>query len=81
LLRRFGLSDLGYKELERLGVGKEDEIQRHDARLIQVVEQLGVSANGNYAELKVIEIPDNINYIVCEYDGLEHVAEEHRTWY
>lgn len=48
--------------------------------LIQVVEELGKAANGACAELKVIEIPDGMDYEIEEYDGNEHVAEKHRTW-
>jgi hypothetical protein len=56
------------------------EIERNDPVLVQVVEELGDKANGNYAELKVVEIPDDVEYFIEEYDGLEHIAEVHRTW-
>jgi len=56
------------------------EIRRDDPVLIQVVEELGKTADGEYASLKVIEIPDDIEYSIKEYDGLEHIAEFHRTW-
>lgn len=44
------------------------------------MEQLGEAADGDYAELKVVEIPDDVQWIVEEYDGAEWVAEKHRTW-
>lgn len=53
---------------------------RSDPALIQAVEELGDAANGDYAELKIVEIPDGVEYTIEEYDGLEHVAEKHRTW-
>lgn len=53
---------------------------RHDPVLIQVVEELGAEADGMYARLKVVEIPDGVEYVIEEYDGLEHIAEAHRTW-
>jgi len=56
------------------------DIERHDPALVQVVEEMGDKANGDHAELKVVEIPDDVNYIIEEYDGLEHIAEQHRTW-
>lgn len=56
------------------------DIERHDPVLVQVVEEMGDKANGDHAELKVVEIPDDVNYIIEEYDGLEHIAEQHRTW-
>ena len=56
------------------------EISRDDATLVQIVEQLGDRANTRYGELKIIEIPDDIEWHIHEYDGMEHVAENHRTW-
>ena len=53
---------------------------RTDPTMIQVVEELGDKANGRCAELKIVEIPDGMNYTIEDYDGLEHVAEVHRTW-
>ena len=58
----------------------ERDIERHDPALVQAVEELGNNANGAHAELAVVEIPDGIDYIIEEYDGIEHIAEKHRTW-
>ena len=49
--------------------------------LVQAVEELGAEANGCYAELAIVEIPDDVEWEIAEYDGLEHVAEVHRKWY
>ena len=57
------------------------EIERHDPALVQAVEELGQQSWGSHAELVVVEIPDGVDYIVEEYDGMEHIAETHRTWY
>lgn len=59
----------------------EFEIQRDDPALVWAVEILGKKSWGRYAELKVVEIPDDVDWFIQEYDGLEHVAERHRTWY
>lgn len=57
-----------------------DANHRTDSILIQVIEELGERANGRFANIKIIEIPDEINYIIQDYDGVEWVAEVHRTW-
>jgi hypothetical protein len=55
---------------------------RADADLIAVVQALGLeAASGDYAELAIVEIPDDVRWHIAEYDGHEHVAEDHRTWY
>lgn len=54
--------------------------ERTDKNLIQVIEELGKEANGSCAELKIIEIPDDIEYEISEYDGAESVHEKHRSW-
>jgi hypothetical protein len=54
--------------------------KRSDEDLIAVVEELGEAANGWAASLKIVEIPDGVEWFIHEYDGREHVAERHRTW-
>ena len=56
------------------------EIKRNDPILVEIVEQLGEAANGRFAELKVVEIPDDVVWGIEEYDGNEWIAEKHRTW-
>ena len=48
--------------------------------VVRVVEELGEAASGSPAELVVVEIPDGTDYEIDEYDGIEHIAEKHRTW-
>lgn len=74
----FGLSE---KAMKFLRVDSEwPDIARNDPKLVECVEKLGEEANGAYAELKVIEIPDDVNWEIGEYDGLEWVEEVHRRW-
>lgn len=56
------------------------EIPRDSELLLQVIEELGKDANGGLASLKVVEIPDGVEWCIEEYDGAEWVAEKHRTW-
>ena len=59
----------------------DGDIARNDSVLVQVVEELGDVANGEHAELAIVEIPDDVEWEISEYDGSEHVAEKHRVWY
>ncbi len=58
----------------------EWDIERTDPALIEVVEQLGDLANTRYTRLKIVEVPDNVKWEINDYDGVEWVAEQHRTW-
>ena len=57
-----------------------DELERDDPILVGVVTALGEAASTKLSKLKVVEIPDYVEYHIEQYDGLEHVAEKHRTW-
>ena len=56
------------------------DLDRDDYDLVTVVEGLGDKANGSYAKLKVVEIPADVAWQIEEYDGSEHIAEQHRIW-
>ena len=47
-------------------------VDRHDPALVQVVEELGDKANGDYAELRIAEVSGP--YRIDEYDGSESIA-------
>lgn len=50
---------------------EERNVDRHDPVLIQVVEELGDEANGEYAKLAIEEVDGP--YRISEYDGFESV--------
>ena len=56
------------------------DIPRDDPVLVSVVRELGDRANGNFAELKIVEVPASVDWQIDEYDGREWIAEVHRTW-
>lgn len=59
----------------------DDDIPRDDPDLVSVVEELGSdAASDRFAELRVVEIPGDVEWQIEEYDGHEWVAEKHRTW-
>lgn len=78
----FSLSQEGveFLGLEWDGYGHCDDIDRCDPKLVECVETLGGKANGSLARLVVIEIPDDLNYTIENYDGIERVEEVHRSW-
>jgi hypothetical protein len=58
----------------------ESSVERNDPILIQVVEELGDEANCYHSKLKVVEIPDHIQWNILVYDGIEIVVEKYRSW-
>lgn len=56
------------------------EIPRDDPFLVQMVEHLGKEVSGKYSELRIVEVPDDVEWTIEEYDGKEWVSEVHRTW-
>lgn len=58
----------------------DDEMSRDDPDLVRVVEELGAAANGSCADLKIVIVPDGIDWQIEEYDGTEWVSEKHRAW-
>jgi len=56
------------------------DIPRDDKDLVTVVEELGREASDKYADLKVVEVPDDADWEIDEYDGSEWVSEKHRRW-
>jgi hypothetical protein len=53
---------------------------RNDPDLIAVIEEFGDNAHGWAASLKIVEIPYGVAWQIQDYDGVEWVAEKHRTW-
>lgn len=80
----FGLSETAgkrYRELAGIPLAEfRWEIARDDPHLVEVVERLGSAANTRYSNLKVVEIPDDVEWQIEEYDGCEWISEAHRTW-
>lgn len=56
------------------------ELRRDDRDLVTVVEEMQKKACGRWSELKIVEVPDDVEWEIQEYDGYEWVAEKHRTW-
>lgn len=81
----FGLSERAFQEYKKLaGISDPEfydrDIPRDDPYLIKIIKTLGMSSNGPHANLKIVEIPGDVEWLIQEYDGAEWVAEKHRTW-
>lgn len=58
-----------------------DVDKRTDPKLVECVETLGrEKASGQFACLKVVEVPDDVEWEITYHDGYEFVEEKHRRW-
>jgi len=57
-----------------------DSIPRDDPILVSVVQDLKEDANSAHSDLIIVKIPVDVKWIIQNYDGIETVAEQHRTW-
>ncbi|MEG0503181.1 MAG: hypothetical protein RR547_00920 [Raoultibacter sp.] len=57
-----------------------DDLSRDNDHLVSIVEELGDEAGDLLSELLIVEIPDGVDWQIESYDGIEWVAEAHRTW-
>jgi hypothetical protein len=55
-------------------------IPRDDPVLVTLVTELGKVVCGEYARLKVVRIPADVDWQIEDYDGKEWISEKHRTW-
>ena len=58
----------------------DGSLERDDPVLIRVVEEMGGEANGRFSELEIVEIPDDVEWQIDDYDGYESIHEVHRSW-
>ena len=55
-------------------------LERTDEDLTSVIEELGDEASGAYGSVVVVEIPDDVDWEIDNYDGMESIHEKHRVW-
>ena len=72
----------GFLHSKDFGIDSKNSYQyRTDNRLIKAIQKIGEEASsGDHTELRVISIPDDVEWDIEEYDGAEWVAEAHRCW-
>ena len=73
----FTLSATAIKLVKEKGVEVNrwgDVENRADPKLIEVIEELGTEAAGQYSTIGIVEIPDEAtDFTIENYDGTEHV--------
>lgn len=58
-----------------------DYEKRNHPLLIQAIEVIGIDkASASLANLKVVDVPDDVQWEIDDYDGIESVHEQHRSW-
>lgn len=66
--------------LDKKDIVNLSEENRTDPVLIEVVKELGEEASDEYARLKVVEIPDDLDWVIDDYDGFETLHQRTQIW-
>jgi len=72
----------GYLKNKDFNIKSDNSLKyRSHESLIKAIEKIGLEkSTGKFASLKIIEIPDYVNYIINNNDGIESIHEVHRIW-
>lgn len=62
------------------GLDNSSPAYRSLPALVAVVELFCEEADGRYARLRVVDVPDDAEVYISEYDGSETIREVHRRW-
>jgi len=55
------------------------ELRRHPD-VVACVETLGKAAFGYFSNLKIVDVPDDVEWELKSCNGIEWIAEKHRVW-
>jgi hypothetical protein len=47
---------------------------RDDPIMVDIVTELGGEANARFSDLEIVNVPEQYDYSIGDYDGLEHVV-------
>jgi hypothetical protein len=61
-------------------ISTSDSSLRTDIDLITIFEEIGELINSKYANIKIIEIPDDAKFDIDEYDGYESIVPPRPSW-
>lgn len=54
------------------------DLPRDDEIIIKIIETLWDEASSRFSKIKIVEIPDDIEWEISEYDWYETLCEKHR---
>jgi hypothetical protein len=81
LATKLGCSHMDYDDEEYPQYAHGFDNPRTCMGLVRAIEILGSEkASGKLARLEVVEIPDDIDYEISDYDGIETIHEKHHSW-
>jgi hypothetical protein len=77
----FPVEEYGYHVYnENFGIESEDyNACRTFPPLIEAIRE-AKNPNGKMSDIAIIEIPDDVDWYIDEFDGYEIIREKHRTW-
>jgi len=75
----FGINEAALKVLRIKDYDRYNKNFRSNSDLINLIES-GFDCNSDYSRLKIVEVPDDIEWYIHEYDGLESIIECSRVW-
>lgn len=67
------------KDKQAIGCYAFDD-DRANPLLVEAVKKLKNEAHGPYSVLKIVEIPDDIEWQITAVNGVEIIREKHRIW-
>lgn len=79
----FQLSEAAMAELgceENSLAYETDHSLRKDPKLVAVVEKMGQHASGLISKLRVVEVPDDVDWGIYDHDGREFIYDKNKVW-
>ena len=77
-------NDVSKEEFGKEGVYLHSDLPiRSHLKLIKAVEDVkaeGKDPSGRFANLVIVDVPDDVEVELSEYDGIETLEEVHRSW-
>ena len=72
----------GYLNNDDLGIDSDNYLEfRKHPKLIDAIEKIGEDkASGSLSKVRIIHIPDDVEWEIDEYDGVETVHAVHCSW-